>query len=299
MPVIASRVNNGSHGFSLLELMFVVVIIAVVSIGTISLYRNWQQTQKIDEVIQEMDRVGQAAISYYLREDFKWPASTQKLIDAGYISQDASCSPLLVSAPSSQCKCGGHACYQIVLHDTVDQSLYLSLQLQTPNKKTSERLITSLPSSSLVNNNRISTSIPIPGPRALPNGLIIKQIEFHEFKGKSDTISQNFSCPPGWTKDYDAVINYIKNPLTYKFQGSMWDGTKLRPSIGPISLAEIHKDGWKLTLHVQSTFPGASARPSDIINKIFDGVKDMYKDHQVMLIKYCIPPDYNPYMETS
>jgi prepilin-type N-terminal cleavage/methylation domain-containing protein len=77
-------VSKIPSGLTLIELIFVIAVIAVLGSMGILFYQHRMQDQKIEQTAQQMGQWLQAGMAYYVRNK-KWPTGTDILITQGYM----------------------------------------------------------------------------------------------------------------------------------------------------------------------------------------------------------------------
>ncbi|MEM1243594.1 MAG: type II secretion system protein [Pseudomonadota bacterium] len=77
--------NKKQVGFSLIETMFALAVIAVIMLGGVSLYQQHLKTMRVQKTALQMQLILQAAQAYYT-QNTSWPVSLNDLVDANYLS---------------------------------------------------------------------------------------------------------------------------------------------------------------------------------------------------------------------
>ena len=66
--------NKNKKGFTLIEVLLVIVILAVITSMGINMYRRHAQAFRVDKIAIEMQHVVEAALSYNVHNSGNWPA---------------------------------------------------------------------------------------------------------------------------------------------------------------------------------------------------------------------------------
>lgn len=306
------HIDDKQNGLSLIELMFVIIVMAIAALSTVQVLRQRNTNRTVDLTTFEANTIIQAAQSYYARFGKKWPQDIDEMIDKGFLSEDNRCTPWLVASPDDPGHCGSFSDYQIELPDSRSQSKYLTLKFDVTSAEVAEAIAAQVPSSLIAHSTKVYLYTPAPGPLNYDtSGLIIKNIEVIETKGDdtndgSDDCKdkdgiyadvKKVSCPPGWSPNYAGMFFYLKNSLTiYNNLGSDYgaiDKVKLyRETDEKDSNAAWNvkpdSDHWGIAIRMMTSLPYSLAG-------FVDGFQYRCKEHKATVISYCVPPNYNPY----
>ncbi len=176
-------------GFTLIELMLVIVVLALISVYAIKTLRTMSGATVVQKAAQEASNIQQAAMAYYVTYT-EWPLSLQTLVDKSYLPKtvggaDPRCSPFVTTGKTTNC--GSFAEYTTTTTDK--KAPYFTLSLNTPSNDTALAMAAKLPSAWVggTNNATIFSAIPVPGQ-------ISNITEF--FKDKGWVVSAGFVATP-------------------------------------------------------------------------------------------------------
>lgn len=216
-------------GFTLIEVMFLTIVIAVISLAGLKAMTARHKANDIQKAAYEIQNIQQAALAYYATEGH-WPE--QGLIDLissdvatidGYLPRSAYCSPFSLSGSNG--KCGSHTPYEINYETGKDYktSKFAMVSVTLGSEDVAEQLASQLPSSTVDTSS--STKITVTSTIALPgmgvgaldqNSLIIKQIAMQYF-------CQTEKDPEKKYEDCSGITNRVKVPhCPYAPDGTQW-----------------------------------------------------------------------------
>lgn len=211
-----------NRGFTLLELLLVIIILAVLASLGIGFYQQRSTDEKLTKTAQQMQQILQAASAYYV-DNSCWPNSPA--CAANPISFNQYLPVASLTNP------WGNA-YKFQAEPTFGKKFQVySGALPNPQNKTPNpfvaRLQSLLPSAAIdpANANQVFSEIVIPG-KQLPivGKYVIQHIGGSSIMHNGDTGGQNpaspfqFSCPKGWTAGALALPVYIA-PDDWKGEG--------------------------------------------------------------------------------
>ena len=75
-------------GITLIEVIFIIAIMGLLSTTAILFYQQWMQNQKIEQTVIQMGRWASASAEYYTRNN-NWPPDVNALMDQGYMPKNA------------------------------------------------------------------------------------------------------------------------------------------------------------------------------------------------------------------
>ncbi len=242
--------NKYPTGFTLLGLLFLIVIIAVVTVGSLNALKNQQRANAVQHAAIEMQNIQQAAMAYY-SQNLTWPLSMTDLLPSGsatndgYLLPNGQCSPFFSSSPSTTGDCGNHSGYEII---AASDDIYFTVSLTVSGEELAEEIAVLLPNASVSSDDKtISSSVPMPGKEDAahdPQALLIKQISMNYQCKDIDSAACNSTtassivhtpnhCPSGWSNRIKAAHAGILNMGSGT--GTTEDGT----ATFPINLAVL------------------------------------------------------------
>lgn len=162
-------------GFTLIELMFLVVVISILSLYTLTNLHARVNTTALSKTAVEMKTLLEASLAYYAdqhcNEQHCWATDINQLIQAGYLPAFAYCSPWLLTfdrqAQDSQIVsqqveqnelCPTKAQYEIQQH-----GLFAAIKVQLPNRHLAQLLKSRMPSAQIENTTTVVAATRIPG----------------------------------------------------------------------------------------------------------------------------------------
>lgn len=258
-------IRKPQRGISLLEVMLVIAVSAVIVIYIASFIKNRTSQAAIQQTSSDMQRWLQASSSFYVHNK-RWPENLEVLVNAGYMTQEAKCSPWHVAGGDPGCM--GRAQYQPI----AAPSRYWGIQVTTPNAKNALQLATVLPGAAVLDNNSVAAYVPLPtmpidlGPVLAIKGIFTLQVGTDDTTGKVGALVNKSQCPPGWRWGYDLALNTF-------FQDH---GASMINSIGVIKDKDAD----------DNSKPGYAFVFEDMV-----GVDTHHGSATV--ITYCIPPGYS------
>lgn len=217
------RRKGSIAGFSLLELMLVIVIVASMVLYGANLLKGKSNTGAEAKTALEMQTLLEVLTKYAQANLFVpygsapnasiWPSSLAYLITNFYLPDFATCSSWQGLSIAGEASCNGKAGYQLVFPSgtTYQNALYVGIALTLPDENTALNIGRLLPTA-VVTNNTVSAYIPIPASR-------VDDETFAGYKGwisgggivnlSSDTINVTLpACPSPYEAHYMQFIEY-------------------------------------------------------------------------------------------
>ena len=178
-----------TKAFSLIEMMFVIIIIALISVYAVNVVNKRAENTLATKTAAQIQQWFQAAQNYYTTNQ-TWPTSWNEISgvsDQGvYLPASAQCSPILNSGSNSSC--GNYGYFHLYLPSgdnpagqpySADNSPFIYLETQVPNEVVGKQIASMLPNgvygdcSSGYNSS--SDDLCVSGSAVLPGNLSAPQ----------------------------------------------------------------------------------------------------------------------------
>ncbi len=190
--------TNTTPGFTLLELLFVIVILGVIATFGLTLFQQKTSRFKLEKAALQIQQIQQAAIAFYV-DNNQWPANCDPndADFASYLPIGITTNPWGISYQCQVSSSGKK--FQII--SSVD------------SKATQEQLTAVLPSASSIQENQVLSEIPIPAKLITQeSGYLVQVITFSDFDPNAPAPTINFTCPRGWQGAAIALPNTLIAP---------------------------------------------------------------------------------------
>jgi|GEM_PF-2488886 len=206
------------RGFTLLELMLVVAIMAVISVAGISYLKEKALNTKIDKTALQIQQWLQASSAFYATHS-AWPKDSKEVIDAGYMPAN--------SEQSVWFEGGNIGTYMV---GPTPNNLQVQVSLQLPisvSHEIAQRLANKLPFAEVyppTTGNLVRAFAPIPGYGGGGDGfwniVFIKTVYLDE-PNKTYRVKELFqrNCPPNMQPDLFVVDNGFYNSRYWGITG--------------------------------------------------------------------------------
>jgi len=209
-----------ARGFTLLEIMLVIVIMSISMIYFASLLKRRTEEATIDATVVGMQRWLQAGSAYYLQNKdsmtntYRWPASLVDLSPT-FLPPEAVCSPWHTQIGGAVRLCQGRTEYRAI--DIAPGDLFWGVSIRAPNNKIAQRIAARLPSAAVAGREVTAfTPAPTYSLKPLTPALLVKGIgrvnvgvncaPFLDKDGINGTPILPATCPPGWTSDWQPAM---------------------------------------------------------------------------------------------
>lgn len=203
MPV-GKILRSKQSGFSLIEIMLVIAILAVITMYFVSGMQKRQQRTAVDTTVKSIQTLLQAGNDYYNTHK-EWPTTWNNFfsVDQAKSNMDF-CSPYVGDCKDSQgnklasCPCPNKAVYYVTPYTspyTAQTSSYMSISIKLPDRNIAQQVVNRLPSAILDSNNIVTAytyGIPRP-PKPPERGWLVSA----GVKDNEDNLSLP-NCPPGY-----------------------------------------------------------------------------------------------------
>ena len=146
-------------GFTLIELMFVIIIFSVVGFYSITKQQNKAREEAIERTVIEMKNILSANLAYYVKNN-GWPLDESQLWTLGtssiqqtFLNQSAFCSPWSKTATSSALEiCPSKTPYQGLPGGSQPStaSLYYTVSVDVPTESIAREIAARLPNSEVI-----------------------------------------------------------------------------------------------------------------------------------------------------
>jgi prepilin-type N-terminal cleavage/methylation domain-containing protein len=163
--------KSSIRGFTLIEVMLVIVVLSIISVYAIKMIRTSTSTALIQKAAAQAINIQQAAMAYYVASQSPnsnltagWPSNLSVLVNNHFLpNNNVLCSPFVTSA-SGTAPCYNYAEFSND-NSLLANSAYYTLQLTVPNSDIAYALAAKLPSAWVNGNNNtvVNSAIPIPG----------------------------------------------------------------------------------------------------------------------------------------
>lgn len=145
-------------GFSLIELMFILVFLAIVLMYSVSATRNVARQDAIENTAIGIQNWLQSALAYYA-DHGKWPSdfnsSTEGLVGS-YLPAQLVCTPFAGATPNGACETGNTS------YTGSNNGKYYTVSAYVPDESIAKAIAGKLPSTE-VEGLQVSSSVPVPG----------------------------------------------------------------------------------------------------------------------------------------
>jgi prepilin-type N-terminal cleavage/methylation domain-containing protein len=197
--------RNINRGFSLIELLFVIAVLGLLSTTAILFYQQRMQTQKIEKTVAQMGQWLQAGMAYYVKYK-KWPLDATTLSTEGYMPPNSA---------QSNPWCNTVPCYAV----SVQGQLFIVTA--TTNMATQfirDRIAARLPYGVVSGTDVIATvNVPLAAIERNPDVILMNMVPFtltgNDFTFGSDRFDMTKEIPIGG-KVPNCRIRYGEN---YRF----------------------------------------------------------------------------------
>ena len=196
------RGNDNCLGFTLLELLLVIVILGIMASMGIALYQRNAVDMKVQKTSSQIQQIMQAASAYY-SDNGCWPGSTLCTTNPpsfnNYLPAGINTNPW------------GNA-YKWNAQSSGQKFQVYSGNLPSPTFIT--QLTALLPNAAVdpANSNQVLAEITTPTPLNT-QGLVITKLGYTDKMQEGDTLKINFTCPRGWIAKAAAVPYYLELPI--------------------------------------------------------------------------------------
>lgn len=185
------KINEYFYGYTLIETLLVIAVLAIMVAMGLSYYQQTLVTQKVERTAAQMQQLSQAATAYYV-DNGCWPNSSQckstVLPFQGYM-------PVGISANS-----WGNS-YSFQTEPQFGKKFQI-LSGILPSTALADRLIGALPGAVISSQDarQVMMEITIPAQQAPApkTDYQISMINYSDSLGDGSASSFSFSCPPGW-----------------------------------------------------------------------------------------------------
>lgn len=187
------------RGFTLIELMIIIVVIAVIALYGVSFVKIESRTRLINKTAVEMKNILEASLGYFA-ENTHWPADLDKLNPKYLADPQLQCSGWPSTSSSGICK--GRKSYQILSNQ---RALFFTISIQVGNKEAADQISAQMPSGYSTSSGGYwyaTGTVPMPGSKHgwLAGAGII---------GDEKKIPMP-KCPPGFVGHFIEAPQYMK-----------------------------------------------------------------------------------------
>lgn len=209
-------------GFTLLEILFVIVILASLMVSWV-LYTQRHSTAKIvDKTVEQMLQLLAASRSYFSGQLYYWPESFDDLVNNGYIIDSGRCSSWqLQYSPHSACNGATKESYRMYWSNTDDhlKAKQFGISIVVPSEKIAKQIAARLPMYKFGTQGNSGEYIEVTALTTVPamaidlEGKIIKigTVMNNQMGNSNDRTLAGWSAPIG-NSVTDAQHGYVKKP---------------------------------------------------------------------------------------
>lgn len=206
------------NGFTLLEILFVIVILAGVMVTWV-IYTQRGSTQKmVDKTAEQMLQLIEASRGYFSNQLYYWPTSFDNLITAGYITKSGQCSSWQTVKYSSK-DCSNKEAYQLYWSNTADTSKakIFGVSIVVGTEEIANQIIAQLPMNNLKQLSptqwQVFALTTVPAVAADLEGKIIKvgTVMSNQIHNNNSSQRSDWKTPSGNAAS-DAQHGYVKKP---------------------------------------------------------------------------------------
>lgn len=198
--------SNKIKGFSLLEILFVIVILASLSVIWVVYSQTKSTKALLEKTAEQMQQITQAGRSYFLAEEYYWPENFSDMESKSYLSQTTKCSSWQVTT-AAIAECAAHEPF-VLYYNTVGSNAYktakmFGVSLTLPDEQLAKQLYGLLPLG-MVNGRTVTAVTTFPAVASDLHGRIIAVGTVRN--------NQNWPKPSGQTATGGPENGYVKKP---------------------------------------------------------------------------------------
>lgn len=283
-----------SRGFTLLEIMLVIVIMSISIVYFASVLKRRTQDITIDATVTAMQRWLQAGSAYYLQnKDFttntyRWPASLVDLSPT-FLPPEAVCSPWHTQQGGAVRLCQGRTEYRAI--NIAPGDLFWGVSIRAPNSKIAQQIAARLPSAK-VDGREVTAYTPAPTTsiQQPTQGLLIKGISrvkvgtlclpvvdiVSDPNTSGTRIAPPTTCPPGWKADWQPALAELHQ---YQMSKQIYVMTVLKNENAELKPTAPGDD--RVYIFLNMTSGGFTPY----------GAFDSYCG-AALIVTFCVPPNY-------
>lgn len=220
IPGKAKMFFNKKHGFTLIEIMLVIIVVALLTLYSVRIINDSILNGQVKRATNQIINIEQALVGYYSLNNAQWPSTLKNITQ--YTAATATTPAITIMLPikgicspfvaNSSTDCGAYAEYVGILPTTQH---YYTLTLNTPSSTIALKLAAAIPHSWITNNTTVNVAVQEPVAATPRNhGWIVSAgaISFLSYLGShtdhEDVVGNNFwttasqvylpNCPQGY-----------------------------------------------------------------------------------------------------
>lgn len=238
------------HGFTLIEMMLVILVVALISVYAVQLINQSMLRAQINRATVQIQSIKQASIAYYINNTRTWPSNLQQLTDKLYLPTNGVCSPF--GSSTSKAPCGNYAQYTTT--PPVPYVTYLQLTVTTPSPALAQQLVAATPSSWITNNTTVNIAVTPPADIATQrnHGWIVSAGVILTYANTSGRTASNSN---GQTPNQaNSTRVYLPNKCPWPYEGHIL----FFPEV-----YETNASGTDWTIHIAQMESNSSSESND------------------------------------
>ena len=159
MPIKMTNKKKSKYGFTLIELILVILVVSLLMVYIIQLINESLLNAQVQKTVSEMFTIRNGALVYYAKNRV-WPSDLSNDLIPDFLPANALCSPFLNTSGGSSTPCTGNKSSYV--GERIKQyDGYYDLSLNLPSTLTANKLISVLPSS-WIEGTTVHMAIPAP-----------------------------------------------------------------------------------------------------------------------------------------
>lgn len=230
-----------NRGYTLIEMMFVIAILALISLYGFSSLRSQQKKQSIQLTVADLSTWVAAIENYKITQTAGWPTTLQAVIDSKLMVSDALCSHWPGSDTANQtAPCSGKNLYQIAMPEqgttAPNIAAFWGVKIAIPDTNTADSIASQIPEAQIINSDTdgliyVATYVSVPAALSNISGAThtistseVSQSGFISSGGVVEASSDSSdgqkiylpNCPNGFEGHYlQFFANQRTGPLQY------------------------------------------------------------------------------------
>lgn len=261
--------SKNQRGFTLIELIFVIALLAILSMYGLSIVRNQARQEAINNTAVMLKSWLQAVLAYYA-DNNHWPTDFREVVGT-YLPTSLVCSQFGGSSSGGLCQNGNSS------FTGQNDDLFYTVSINVSDASTAKIIAEKLPASQ-VNGATVSASVPIPGARQgyITSAGIVSLDANNASISQKDRQIWLPPCEPGFE------AHYLVTPQYYT-TGFQYGEDKIDTYYNVISgISKLHSENGRYYVFANTTF--ADSTQGYVFNFV-EGTKHYYAYY----ITYCIP----------